>query len=223
MVDFTIPDRLAFNKAKLILKSNTTRFIAPKFFKVDTDNMTLEQNEVENARLETPPYIKSYFGQPVFDIIDIPSFSYIRPIDGVKVVTAAQALGTALIEINQSKLIVNTQVQGRSGTVKEYIGLSDYEVTITGAMISEHSNVPPRQQMQYLYDVLIAPVAINIYSNFLDYVRIYSLVVKDFKFTQIEGTRNAVGYVINCQSDEPFEIQYQEDQTVRKYKTTASF
>ncbi len=222
-MDFTVPDRMAANKAKLILKSNATRFITPKFFKVDTDNMTLEQNENEAARLETPAYIKSFFGQPVFDIIDIPSFSYIRPIDGVKIVTASQALGTALIEINQSKLIVNTQIQGRAGTVKEYIGLGDYDITITGAMISEHSNVPPRQQMQYLYDVLIAPVPIQVYSNFLDYVRIYTLVVKDFKFNQIEGTRNAVGYTIQCLSDEPFEIQYQEDQTVNKYKTTASF
>jgi len=127
-----------------------------------------------------------------------------------------------LIEVNRPKIIVETQVQGRNGSVNEYICDGNYEITITGAVIGKHSNVPPRDEIFRLMEVINAPVSIKIYSNFLDYFQIYTVIIKDHKFTQIEGTRNAVSFTLNCISEEPFEIQYNENQAINK-KMTASF
>jgi hypothetical protein len=218
MAKFIIPKQVIENKAKLILKSNTTQFLAPKFFKVDESNVSIEQNEYTLAKQDYP---KGKFGIPVFDAIQFDKLSYNRPSDGQLLSVSQLFFETALIEVNQSKIIVQTQVQGRNGTVKEYITDGDWEVTITGAMISEHSNVPPELQIRHLNEFKNAPVPISVYSNFLAYFEIFSLVIKDFRVNQIEGTRNAISFTINCISDIPFEIQYKDNNS--KFKSTASF
>jgi hypothetical protein len=129
-------------------------------------------------------------------------------------------LDAVLIEVNQPKNIVKTSVAGRNGTVKEYVSDSDFEISITGMLVGRHANIPPDivDKIQ-LTEILKAPVAVPISCNFLDMLNINSVVVTDYKFNQIEGTRNAIGVNISCVSDEPFEIKYND----AKVKSVPSF
>jgi len=55
--------------------------------------------------------------------------------------------------------------------------------------------------------VLNRPVTLDITSNFLSYMNIYTVVCDTFNIKQREGTRNVVDIDITFCSDIPFEIQ----------------
>jgi hypothetical protein len=121
------------------------------------------------------------------------------------------------MEVTQTRNIVTTSVQGRNGTVKEYISDGDYQISINGVISSKYNNVAPfESDISYINSVfamLRANVSIPVASNFLDMFQINSMVVMDYKLNQIEGARNTIGFSMNCLSDTPFEIKYTEKQT----------
>lgn len=198
-------------KGQVILQSKnaSNRFIKPVFFKVDDDKMATEQGAISDKQ--------SWLGTPVYDLLRIPAFSYTDN-NGQQVnIGAAIDFETVLLEVSQTKNIVTTAVQGRNGTVKEYISEGDYQISITGVISSKFNNVAPFESdityVNSVFAMLKANVAIPVACNFLDMFQINSMVVLDYKFNQIEGARNTIGFSMNCLSDEPYEIKYSEKQT----------
>lgn len=203
-------------KGQVILQSKnaSNRFIKPKFFKVDEDKMAIEQGEL-------PDKTTSWLGTPVYDMVVFDSITYEDPDAKISESAALQGgkgtpkrtlakleLETCLIELNKTKNIVTTAVQGRNGTVKEYISDGDFQISITGVLTSKYNNVPPRELISLLHDFCRANKAIPISSNFLNYFEIYQAVITDLTINQIEGARNTVSVSINLLSDTPFEIKY---------------
>lgn len=218
--NFIIPKQMVANKVDLILRSNLNQFVKPKFFKIDNEAVSIEQQEYI-LQAQDVFSTSNVFGLPVFDALVFPRGAYIDPKTNQKISYSDVILDTCLIEVNSSKVIVTTQVQGRNGTVKEYISDGDDEITISGALISPHSNVPPRDEIRALEALVSIPYAINVASNFLDFMNINSVVITSIKFNQIEGTRNAIGFTMNCLSDIPYEIQYVKNNSI--IKSSASF
>lgn len=114
---------------------------------------------------------------------------------------------TTLVEITRKKRIVRTSVNGAStGTVKEYIGTDDFEVRLTGMIVSQDDNMP----VDYIQDfraVMEAPVALSVTSELLQWFGIYNLVVDDYSIALVEGYSNLVAYQVRAMSDAPVEIQ----------------
>jgi len=198
-------------KGQIILQSKNAanQFIKPRFFKVDDDKMATEQGAVADK--------KSWLGTPVYDLLRIPAFSYTDNKGEQVNVGAAIDFETVLLEVSQTRNIITTAVQGRNGTVKEYISDGDYQISITGVISSKYNNVAPFESdityINSVFAMLKANVSIPVACNFLDMFQINSMVVLDYKFNQIEGARNTIGFSMNCLSDEPFEIKYSEKQT----------
>lgn len=211
MSNFIFPKEQVKDKAELVLRSAGLQLITPKFMSFPTTGLSQQQQEFELAELESP---QKAFGQPIFDNIFIEAVNYIEPQTNQRRSIRQQYLSTALIEVNLPKNIVKTQVQGRNGTVKEYISNDDYQITINGAVISPYPDVPPSQEVQVLRELAEAPVSVQMYSNFLGYFKIVTVVIESFTARQIEGTRNAIGFTMQCVSDEPFEIQYTDNRAV---------
>lgn len=208
---------IVVNHQKLVAKSNAVRFIKPQFFKVDTDGIAIEQGDI--------PDKTSWLGTPVYDaFIFNGGFSYVDD-KGVTVkVTDSFMLDSCLITVNQTKNIVKTQIAGGNGTVKEYIGMGDYEVRIQGMIVGRHANVPPDiTEKIRISEILKAPIALPVSCNFLDMFGVNSVVIDDFEFSQIEGTRNAIGVSISCSSDEAFEIKYTDASAKFKGASVLSF
>lgn len=207
--DLTIID--GFNpKGQVILasKNAANQFLKPRFFKIDEDKMAIEQGGTFDK--------KSWLGTPVYDILRIPAFSYTDN-NGQNVSIATEIdFDTVLIEVSQTRNIVTTAVQGRNGTVKEYISDGDYQISVNGVISTKYNNVAPfESDINYVNSVMAvlrANVAIPVACNFLDMFQINSMVVLDYKLNQIEGARNTIGFSMNCLSDEPFEIKYSEKQ-----------
>jgi hypothetical protein len=109
-------------------------------------------------------------------------------------------LETCLIDVSQTKNIVTTVVQGRNGTVKEYIADGDYDVRIRGALVTD--NYYPREEVRDLHELLKQSELLTVVSDYLQLFDIKELVVTDYSFKQQEGYQNVQLFEINAISDD---------------------
>lgn len=137
----------------------------------------------------------SFFGMPVFCdlMLESPAGDNLY-------------MDTILFEVNQAKNIVTTSVQGRPGTVKEYIAMGDYEVMLRGAIVNSGSQSYPYDRVNELIRLLELPEALTAVSEYLQLFNVYNLVVMDYAMPQQEGFQNVQLFEINCLSDTPEEL-----------------
>ena len=119
------------------------------------------------------------------------------------------SIDTVLYDINQTKEIIKTKIQGRSGTVKEYIADGDFVINIKG-VITGDNGVYPMDDVNYLADMLSLPIALKINSDLLATFGIFQVVVESYHIPQIEGGQSQQPFEINCISDRPVELQIQQ-------------
>lgn len=111
-----------------------------------------------------------------------------------------------LLTVSQSKKIITTEIQGRDGTVKEYIGLDDFQIQITGRLNGTY-NVNPKDLTRQLKIILSAGQPLELTSWYLQNLDITDIVVKDFNFGQTEGEYSTQYFTINALSDKRFEAK----------------
>lgn len=111
-----------------------------------------------------------------------------------------------LLTVTQSKKIITTEIQGRDGTVKEYIGLDDFQVQMVGRLNGTY-NVNPKELTKQLKIILSAGQPLEITSWYLQNLDITDIVVKDFNFGQTEGEYSTQYFTINALSDRRFEAK----------------
>jgi|ERR1035437_1508689 hypothetical protein len=138
----------------------------------------------------------------VFDEVTFEQMSTIKYRDGTSYKSEALSMLTCIIDITQTKNIIATPIQGRNGTIKEYISDGDYFVTIKGVVCSGMNNVRPDKKMKVLSELSLYPQAITVTSNILnDEWNIRNLVIQNFTIQQLEGDRSCVAVEIHCISD----------------------
>ena len=121
--------------------------------------------------------------------------------------STAFAINTVLVDVSQSKQIIKTNIQGLSGTVKEYISKGDYQIKIRGILVDESSERYPQEQVIQLREYLDAETTIGVAGRFLnDLFDITDIVVEGYNFPQAEGAQNYQLFEINAVSDNPIEL-----------------
>ena len=115
-------------------------------------------------------------------------------------------LETVLISIDQPIRVVKTEIAGRDGTVKEYIGKDDAQVTITG-IITGANGVYPRDEVQRLKKWLDAPVSKEIVAWWMDNIGIGNIVIEGYTIPQVQGGYSYQMFTINAISDAPVELK----------------
>jgi hypothetical protein len=117
-------------------------------------------------------------------------------------------LETVLIEINQTKNIITTNIQGRDGSVKEYINDGDYDIVIRGIINSDAPYIYPNDEVQTLHKFLLVKSHIDVSgTNFLDFFGIERIVVTDYSFPQREGLYNSQAFEIRALSDIDYDLK----------------
>ncbi len=157
---------------------------------------------------DAPLFGTSALGTPVFSKLHFLPGAY-KTIKFGKIVPvpyAGIALDTVLITVSMSKNIITTPVNGRRGTVKEYINDGDFQVNIKGSLVDDNSGRYPVEQMALLRSVCGAQEAIKVTSDFLLLFSITHLVIQSYNFSQSEGYRNVQLFDLNCVSDIPVEL-----------------
>lgn len=116
-------------------------------------------------------------------------------------------LTAVLISINQTKNIVETPIQGRKGTVKEYVGMGDYALTMN-VIIAGDNGVYPRSDVQDMITMLECPDEITVTSWYLALFKIFSVLVKSYDCNQDEGMYSRQPISIDAVSDEEVNLRF---------------
>ena len=155
------------------------------------------------SQISKYPSYTSFLGSAVFSDLDIsPNESKLPRIQ----------MPVVLFNVTQSKQIITTSVQGRNGTVKEYISDGDYQINIKG-VLPGYNNIYPDATSQGSSNimpdflrVLQLNKSLSVNSWYLHQFGIKEMVVTSYNFPQVEGQYATQAFEINAISDTPFEI-----------------
>lgn len=152
-----------------------------------------------------PVLYLSALGTPVLTDLTLQGGTYTTQ-SGQKISFEDVVLQTVLVNVSQPKRIITTEIQGRDGTVKEYIGMDDYQVTINGIITGPNGHFPI-DEVNALHQICKAPIPIVVISRYLHNLDIFNLVIKDFSYEQQPGAYSLQAFTIDCMSDVPVELQ----------------
>lgn len=159
-------------------------------------------NPVTNSYL---PQYPSFLNTAVFSDLDLTAIS-------VAGQTISVNIPTVLFTVTQTKNIITTPIQGRNGTVKEYISDGDYKINIKGVITNSNGKYPQFKidkgltTVNDLFQMCQLNKSLTVNSWYLWQFCIYELVITDFEFPQLEGQYSSQPFEINAISDTPFVI-----------------
>lgn len=145
------------------------------------------------------------FGTPMYDNLYFEPGNYtdlngnVIPFEGVQI-------NSVVLMVEQSRNIVKTSIQGRNGTIKEYISDGDYMITANG-FLTGVGNEFPEQESKALNEISIVPQQVKVTSEFLNEVfGISYIVIEKLTVAQKQGSRNEIGFSMQALSDNDIDL-----------------
>ena len=115
-----------------------------------------------------------------------------------------------ILSVSKDKNIVKTPVQGRPGTVKEYISDGDYRVAARGVLVTPYRETTPKEEALTLEAFCSLGQTLEVASNYLEIFDVFTVVVDDFGVSQIPGTLNMYEFRIMMTQDTPIELTIED-------------
>jgi hypothetical protein len=163
------------------------------------------ESKIPEGPAQDPGFYLGSLGNPVVADITLVGGSYFSDEMGRVVTYNDIVLETVLITLGRPKRIIKTDITGRDGTVKEYINMDDFQVTING-VITGPNGVYPTLEVMALHDICEAPVSIPVVSWYLQNFKIFNLVIDNYAMDQEPGGISKQNFTLNCVSDRPVEL-----------------
>lgn len=188
-----------------IAKGSLLRIFAPKPEDAYKVNQPLSDNPppvIYGVRDNNRNLGKSYLGSVVLSDLRLQD----------KVTKAEIVVETALFNVTQAKVIIKTDIQGRDGTVKEYISLGDYKISIKGVILGNHGVYPDdtktinKTTVSELINMCLINKSLTVNSWYLRQFNIFDIVIESFTLGQLEGEYSSQTFEIEALSDTPFEL-----------------
>ncbi len=212
IIDKKNPIGLAANVARGIIESTVKRTQAKehlyqsKEYEIDqtiTDDVQNGSSNFGVSSLGTPVYSQITFGLSQGENSD-EATTYFGT-DGLIYALPIITFQSILISCVFPRNIVKTEIQGRDGTVKEYIGEGDAQISFRG-VISGLNGHYPKDEVRKLAQLVKAPVSVPIVSDYLNNLGVYNVVFDERSFEQEEGGYSYQGFSVNAMSDYPVEL-----------------
>jgi hypothetical protein len=116
-------------------------------------------------------------------------------------------LNGVIIDATIVKNIIKTELIDHVGTVKEYIGQGDIDLTIRGYVATQNPDEYPDVEARLIKAYASAPVALNVTSRFLNEILgVNKIVVDSLNMQQQQGMRNVQYFQLNCSSTVDYTI-----------------
>lgn len=115
-------------------------------------------------------------------------------------------IDTVIMSVQNTKNIVKTVIVGRAGTIKEFISMGDYMVTIDAVLVSNEMLKYPVDDLDLLRRYCELSTQIGVSSFFLDAFNIHSVVIESYEIAEKIGSRNEIPFRILASSDQPIEF-----------------
>ena len=186
MEKFTPGNIAAHAKYSFILTSFGLQYLTPLLFQMSGEDM------------QTPPYHSKQLNTPLWDAVRLTD-----PDDE----TTSIFLEVALVDAVLPKVIKETPIQGRDGTVKEYIASGDWQINIKGAIFGEEKNAYPLSEIATLTQIARLRKQVAIESKLINHLDVTNVVIKNLSWRQVTGCMNKMCFEISCISDTPYELQ----------------
>ena len=164
------------------------------------DQLSLKSKELYKSTLGTPVFIDVTFGDSKNPTV------YKDLKTGNDVQLPVMTFQAILCSVVFPRNIVKTEIQGRNGTVKEYIGEGDATLSFRGIITGLNGQYPSGEVAQ-LRTLSLAPVPVPVISEFLNNLDIYTVVFEDRSFEQDEGGYSYQTFSLNAISDTPQELK----------------
>jgi len=210
MAEFTL--NKGFNprgQAELIAKGAGLGLVKPLFYNIDYGEAAKSDTTKEVAykgTLSNLAYDSVVFKKPVG--VDNQTTTVGGSDNSNVSQTDDLILTVALISITPEKYIVRTNIQGsKRGTVKEYMGRGDYQISIKGVIVGENPNKRPETELKKFLQFCEYDRELEVVSSMLQDNKIFNVVIDSYPHEMREGMRNVIDFTLNCYSDEPFEIK----------------
>lgn len=196
-----------FEKSRFILSTAGLQYIKPKLIRTqppmehghsDENKFTENVADEDEYNMASKDDLVSLLGTPVFADLIIED-----EVSGVKL-----TMIPVLITVSQNKNIETTIIQGRSGSVKEYVCEGDYEIKLDGALFGR--NLFPQLEFKKLIKLLKSTESLKVTSKFLQMYSIHYITVKTYTTPQSTYI-NKQSFSVDCISDMPYEIREAED------------
>lgn len=210
---FGIGSGLQTTNLEILLKGAGIQALKVKLFRKDE---FLQEQEDSTSYLGTPIFDPFRFlGGNFFELDDIKQENAIPYPDDEGATGFGLIIPAAILEVSQSKNIITTSMQGRNGTVKEFVSDGDFAITLTGVIIGRNEdgevkdigNVYPFDDVQKLVTICKVPTPISVVSTFLGAVfGINEVVITDYNIPQREASRDMQPFQISMLSDVPIEL-----------------
>ena len=120
---------------------------------------------------------------------------------------AGFTLQNSFISIQGRKRIVETELIGQDGNVKEEIGMDDYEITIRGVIINKEERFPEKDMENFVkwWKLRKSLIMVNAVADlFLDPAD--KIVIYDINWPDMRGIDYAQAYEFRAKSDKPFNL-----------------
>jgi len=159
-----------------------------------------------------PSVAVSQFGTPILSNLVFDGGSYEDR--GQTIEFEGLQLDSVLMTANKTKNIVKTEVQGRTGTVKEYISDGDFIINVKAVIVSQDSEKYPADDVRRMIEIDRAPIPLKFTSEFLDRFGVFDVVIENMSMPQTQGFRNVQAVSFNLVSDTPLEIKVREEEKI---------
>lgn len=145
---------------------------------------------------------------PVFVDLKLQGGQYTQPYTNKIITFPTITFEAVIMTVEKVTRIVKTEIQGRDGTVKEYIGKDDSKITIQG-VITGQNGVYPQTEVNALNQWYDAPISKQIICPWAQNIGITDIVCEDLTFAQVTGGYSYQQFTMNCISDLPVNLYIQ--------------
>lgn len=113
-------------------------------------------------------------------------------------------LESAVLSLSRTKNVVTTAIQGREGTVKEWINNGDWSITFNGLLVAKGWDFPI-EATKLFNEYMDVNESLKLEHEVLNNLGIFEAVVMDYALPSTTYT-NVQPYTIQLLSDIPFEL-----------------
>lgn len=173
--------------------------LAPAYFtKGDAQTVQLPDYQAQVAP-EPVSEIKSPIGGYLYDAFSV-------EYEDANVAKVYQMPVPTVAELSRAKNIIRTALQGRNGTVKEYISMGDWQIILRGFIINYDQDLYPEVAVSQLNQVFELNRSVVLNSRQLSLVGIRQVVVEDIRFPSLEGYSNVQPFELQLLSDDDYNL-----------------
>jgi hypothetical protein len=191
--------------AKGAILKNTFKFFQPNDI-VTRKNLRFPTDLSATMIGKDAPLVKvgdSALGTPVFSNLQIKGGSYKDNFGNTIGVYDDIRIDAVILEVTNDNNLVTEDLQGRNGTIIEYISSKSYMINCKGRILSPSRNTYPYTDVKNLAIALDSNKSLQVTSWFLNMFGIYNIVIKNKHLPQEEGVSEWQRFEFDAIADKP--------------------